>query len=102
MELREIYSKMFSWMFLGLLVTFLTGYAVSNSYDILLMVVQVPFLIYAIIEIGLVIFFSLKIRTMSSLTAKICFMLYSFVTGLTFSYLKYSTPDSKIFISCSP
>ncbi len=87
MELREIYSKMFGWMFIGLLVTFLTGYVVSNSYDILLIVAQVPFLIYAIIEIGLVIFFSLKIRTMSSITAKICFLLYSFVTGLTFSYL---------------
>lgn len=87
MELREVYSKMFGWMFIGLLVTFLTGYVVSNSYDILLLVVQIPFLIYAIIEIGLVIFFSLKIRTMSSITAKICFLLYSFVTGLTFSYL---------------
>ena len=87
MELREIYSKMFGWMFIGLLVTFLTGYVISNSYDILLIVAQVPFLIYAIIEIGLVIFFSLKIRTMSSITAKICFLLYSFVTGLTFSYL---------------
>ena len=87
MELREVYSKMFGWMFVGLLVTFLTGYAVSNSYDILLMVVQIPFIVYAIIEIGLVIFFSLKIRTMSSTTAKICFLLYSFVTGLTFSFL---------------
>ena len=75
MELREVYSKMFGWMFIGLLVTFLTGYVVSNSYDILLLVVQIPFLIYAIIEIGLVIFFSLKIRTMSSITAKICFLL---------------------------
>ena len=87
MELREVYSKMFGWMFLGLLVTFLTGYVVSNSYDILLLVAQVPFIVYAIIEIGLVIFFSLKIRTMSSTTAKICFLLYSFVTGLTFSFL---------------
>ena len=87
MELREVYSKMFGWMFVGLLVTFLTGYAVSNSYDILLLVAQVPFIVYAIIEIGLVIFFSLKIRTMSSTTAKICFLLYSFVTGLTFSFL---------------
>ena len=87
MELREVYSKMFGWMFLGLLVTFLTGYIVSNSYDILLLVAQVPFIVYAIIEIGLVIFFSLKIRTMSSTTAKICFLLYSFVTGLTFSFL---------------
>lgn len=87
MELREVYSKMFGWMFVGLLVTFLTGYVVSNSYDILLLVAQVPFIVYAIIEIGLVIFFSLKIRTMSSTTAKICFLLYSFVTGLTFSFL---------------
>ena len=77
MELREVYSKMFGWMFVGLLVTFLTGYIVSNSYDILLLVVQVPFIVYAIIEIGLVIFFSLKIKTMSSTTAKICFILYS-------------------------
>lgn len=87
MELREVYSKMFGWMFVGLLVTFLTGYVVSNSYDILLLVAQVPFIVYAIIEIGLVIFFSLKIQTMSSTTAKICFILYSFVTGLTFSFL---------------
>ena len=87
MELREVYSKMFGWMFVGLLVTFLTGYIVSNNYDILLLVVQVPFIVYAIIEIGLVIFFSLKIKTMSSTTAKICFILYSFVTGLTFSFL---------------
>ena len=87
MELREVYSKMFGCMFVGLLVTFLTGYIVSNSYDILLLVVQVPFIVYAIIEIGLVIFFSLKIKTMSSTTAKICFILYSFVTGLTFSFL---------------
>ena len=87
MELREVYSKMFGWMFVGLLVTFLTGYTVSNSYDILSLVAQVPFIVYAIIEIGLVIFFSLKIRTMSSTTAKICFLLYSFVTGLTFSFL---------------
>ena len=87
MELREVYSKIFGWMFVGLLVTFLTGYVVSNSYDILLLVAQVPFIVYAIIEIGLVIFFSLKIRTMSSTTAKICFLLYSFVTGLTFSFL---------------
>ena len=47
MELREVYSKMFGWMFLGLLVTFLTGYVVSNSYDILLLVAQVPFIVYA-------------------------------------------------------
>ena len=87
MELKEVYSKMFGWMFLGLLVTFLTGYVVANSYEILLLVAQVPFIIFAIIEIGLVIFFSLKIRTMSSTAAKICFLLYSFVTGLTFSYL---------------
>ena len=87
MELKEVYSKMFGWMFLGLLVTFLTGYVVANSYEILLLVAQVPFIIFAIIEIGLVLFFSFKIRTMSSTAAKICFLIYSFVTGLTFTYL---------------
>ena len=36
MELNRVYTKVFMWMFIGLLVTFLTGYIVSiNELDIL-------------------------------------------------------------------
>lgn len=85
MELKKIYSKMFGWMFLGLMVTFLTGYIIANNYNMLISILEIPFIIYAIIEIGLVIFLSARIHKMSGTTAKICFLIYSFVTGLTFS-----------------
>ena len=85
MELNKIYSKVFGWMFFGLLVTFLTGFVVANNYNILVSVLAVPFIIYAILEIGLVIFLSARIHKMSDTTAKLCFLIYSFVTGLTFS-----------------
>ena len=85
MELKKIYSKMFEWMFLGLMVTFLTGYIIANNYNMLISILEIPFIIYAIIEFGLVIFLSARIHKMSGTTAKICFLIYSFVTGLTFS-----------------
>lgn len=85
MELNKIYSKMFGWMFVGLLVTFLTGYVISTNIDILRIVLKVPFIIYCIVEIGLVIFLTAQIQKISGTTAKICFIIYSFVTGLTFS-----------------
>ena len=85
MELNKIYSKVFGWMFFGLLGTFLTGYIIANNVNMLLFVLEIPFIIYAILEIGLVIFLSARIHKMSDTTAKLCFLIYSFVTGLTFS-----------------
>lgn len=85
MELNKIYSKVFGWMFLGLMVTFITGYIIANNYNMLVSILKIPFIIYAIIEIGLVIYLSARIHKMSDTTAKICFLIYSFVTGLTFS-----------------
>lgn len=86
MELNKVYSKVFGWMFIGLLLTFLTGYTVANNLDMLLFVYEGnKWIIFSIIEIALVIFLSARIQKMSSITAKICFVIYSIVTGLTFS-----------------
>lgn len=85
MELKNVYSKMFYWMFIGLLVTFLTGYTIANNFSMLEFVFSIPWIIYVIIELVLVIVLSARLHKMSSITAKICFVLYSFVTGLTFS-----------------
>ena len=85
MELNKIYSKVFGWMFLGLMVTFLTGFIISNNINMLLFVLKIPFIVYVILEIGLVIFLSARIYKMNDTTAKICFLIYSFITGLTFS-----------------
>lgn len=79
-------AKTFGWMFIGLLVTFLTGYVISMNPNMLLNVMSTTGLILIIIiEFALVIFLSTRITKMKPITAKISFLLYSFVSGLTFS-----------------
>lgn len=86
MDLKRVYSKVFAWMFIGLLVTFLTGYIVSINENMLLSIFNKGlYWLFAIIELGLVIFLSARIRKMGTTTARICFIVYSFISGLTFS-----------------
>ena len=82
----KIMSKVFFWMFIGLAVTFVTGSVVANNPDMVLEIFKGGnVFILGIIEIVLVIWLSARITKMSSTSAKIMFILYSFVTGLTFS-----------------
>lgn len=84
--MNKLLSKSFLWMFIGLLVTFATGYVVSISETMLDAVFNSSlYWVFIIAEFALVIFFSIRVRKMSPTTAKICFLLYSFVTVLTFS-----------------
>lgn len=86
MEKEALLPKVFSWMFIGLLVTFLTGYVVSLNPNMLINVLNGGGLwIILIVELALVIFLSARIHKMSPTTAKISFILYAFVSGLTFS-----------------
>ena len=83
--MNNILSKVFLWMFVGLLLTFVTGYYVSTNEFAIGRIMNGPiYIVLAVIEIILVIFLSARITKMSSTTAKICFLLYSFITGLTF------------------
>lgn len=86
MEFKRVYSKVFMWMFIGLLVTFLTGYIVSINENMLINIFgKSTWIFLAIAELILVIVLSARIRKMNALTAKIMFIIYSFVSGLTFS-----------------
>lgn len=82
----KIIPKVFGWMFIGLIVTFLTGYVVYSSPQMIATVFSTGWFIGILIaELALVIFLSARITKMSPTTAKIAFLLYSFVSGLTFS-----------------
>lgn len=84
--MNKLLPKTFLWMFVGLAVTFFTGYIVSINESMVASVLESPLLyVLLILELGLVIFFSARVHKMSPTTAKICFLLYSFVSGLTFS-----------------
>ena len=86
MNSQALLSKVFLWMFFGLLVTFGTGYVVSMNPNMVLNVLGgYGMIICVLVELALVIFLSARITKMQPITAKISFLLYSFVSGLTFS-----------------
>lgn len=83
---NKILSKVFGWMFIGLLITFLTGYVVTLNQNMVINIFSKGVYIFLIIiELLLVLFFSFRIFKMNEITAKTCFLLYSFISGLTFS-----------------
>lgn len=84
--MRNSFSKVFMWMFIGLLVTFATGFFVSTNTNMLEAIFTSGlYWVLAIAELVVVIFLSARIHKMSVTTARITFILYSFLTGLTFS-----------------
>ena len=85
MENNQIFTKVFMWMFVGLLITFGVGYYVSLNANMLYNVFSKYYLFLAIIEIGVAVFLSVRIRKLNPMTAKILYLVYTFLTGLTFS-----------------
>lgn len=86
MNFNNIMRKVFLWMTLGLLLTFGTAYYVSTNENIIHSVISTGmYYVLIVVELILVIVLSARIGKMSSQTARILFLIYSFVTGLTFS-----------------
>lgn len=83
---NKLFTKVYGWMFVGLLISFITGYYVSTKPNMVYNLAN-GYWILALIEIGLCIWLSAGIRKMQTMTAKILFCLYSFITGLTFSFI---------------
>lgn len=85
---NSIFPKVFMWMFFGLLVSFGTGYFVYNNPNMLYNIFSTSlYYIIIIAELLIVIFLSARIQKMNPLTAKLSFLLYSIVTGLTLSII---------------
>ncbi|MCI9280172.1 MAG: Bax inhibitor-1/YccA family protein [Bacilli bacterium] len=82
----KLMSKTFIWMFIGLLVTFITGYGVASNETMIINIYKNSiYIVLCIVELILVIFLSTKVHSMSKNMARICFIIYSFVTGLSLS-----------------
>lgn len=82
---NKIYSKMFGWLFIGLLITFVSGYALSLNEMVLNSVLSIGIIPIIVIELVVAVLMGFRIQKMKPLTAKICYILYSAVTGVTFS-----------------
>lgn len=85
---NKIYSKIYLWLFVGLLVTFLTGaYTATNEDALTVIFTKGYYWIFVLLELGLAIFLSARIHKMKPTTAKISYLLYTFFSGLTFASL---------------
>jgi len=84
MEERKLIPSVFMWMFVGLFVTFITGFYVSTNINMMYNVVN-NFWLIAIIEFVLVISLSAFSRKVNYLTSILLYIAYAVVTGLTFS-----------------
>ena len=87
-------SKVFAWMFVGLMTTAFTSLLVYNYSPLIQALVSSKVIFYGlfVVEILLVIYLSSKIDSMSAKNAKYIFLFYSMINGITLSviFLIYS------------
>lgn len=85
-DMRQIFAKIFLWLFVGLSVTFCVGYVVQGNEPLLnSLFVNGRYMFIWLIEIVLAIVLSLRIHKMSGPVAILLYILYTAITGLTFS-----------------
>lgn len=87
MEKNNILTNAFKWLFIGLLICFGISYTTTLTEDIFYLVYGsfggYSYLIYAIAEIVIALILSLRITKMQPLTAKILYVGYAALTGLS-------------------
>lgn len=102
---RAFITKVYGWMFLGLLLTGLTAVFTASSESLVQFIVynRIVFLALIFAELGLVIYFSARIHKMTASSASMVFIFYSILSGLTLSviFLVYTTASlaSTFFIT---
>lgn len=89
MNENQIYSKVFAWFFAGLMITFISGYCLSLNDTLLYQVVSVGMAPIVLIELIIAIVMGVRIQKMKPITAKICYLIYSITTGVTFGTIFY-------------
>lgn len=96
----DFFSKVFMWLFIGLFITFACGYVICSSNSLLATFAgDGVYLICAIAQIVLCIVLSARIHKMQLTTAKILYIGYSILTGITFaSILAYFEVSSVIYV----
>ncbi len=85
---NKLISKTFGWLFIGLLATFISGYITASTPSILYFFFsgKMYWLIF-IAEIAIALILGVKIYKMKASTAKILYITYALLTGLTFGCL---------------
>ena len=82
-------SKVYGWMFVGLLVTAVTAFAVASSPALIETLVLNRIVFFALIfgQLGLVFYLAARVEKLAPTTAAGLFLLYSGLTGVTSSVI---------------
>lgn len=97
-SLSEYVNKTFLWMFLGLLVTFAVAYF-GYASALILYVFYYPGIYFALLigEVIAVMVLSARLDRMSTTAAKVLFIVYAIINGISFSSV-FLTCDMGILI----
>lgn len=79
-------SSVFKWLFLGLVVTFGIGYAITLNDD-LVYTLLTNWTIIIIVELLVGLGLSIFINKISDTTAKVLYLIYAALTGITFAVI---------------
>ena len=85
MTIQQYINNIFKWMVIGVLTTFVTAFALERS-SFMSYAGMLPFILI-IFQFAVVIGLSRRLMTMKPITAKVLYMIYSVITGVTFSYV---------------
>lgn len=85
----KVMRNVYGWMSCGLLMTALTAMVVAGQPDIIYAIATSKLLMWGLFgaEIGLVLWLTARINTMSSLTAGLMFAAYAILNGVTMSFI---------------
>ncbi len=87
LRIQGIMTKVYAWMTAGLMVTGAIAMFTANTPALLGLVQSPVFFVLIIIELGMVIFLSVRIHKMHPSTATGFFLGYSALNGLTLSFI---------------
>ena len=95
---NDLLRAVYFWMMIGLLVSAVTAFVAASSPAVQLALFGNPYMIWFLIavELGLVIVISAAINKISVPTARILFLLFSFVDGLTLSVIFLAYTEASI------
>lgn len=85
---KKLLPKVFMWLFIGMIFTFLIGYYVSTKNNILSFIYDNNlYWIFIFLQLALAMIFSIKIADFSKPVAIIFYFLFALITGLSISYI---------------
>lgn len=92
-------SKVYGWMFLGLLITALIAFGVASSPALIeaVFVNRLMFWGLIIAQLGLVFYLSARVDRVAPMTAAVLFMIYSALVGVTSSVILLIYTAASIF-----